>query len=628
MTPTPATETAYLTRLLSANASRFPTHTALRFKFAGIWQEVTWAAYADAVRAIALGLAALGIHAGDRVAIQSENRPEWLFADLATCTLRAATVGIYPTNPSAELVHMLQDSGARVIFSEDQEQVDKAISAEPSCPDLEWIVSLDPRGMDGYAHPKLITLDALIDHGKRFAAGGGTQQLDDAERWRTPEDLVALIYTSGTTGPPKGAMLTAANVSFAADVFGRSGGLLGSTVDDRDVLLSYLPLSHVVERAISIWVHLRTRSVVHFAESIETVSADLAEVQPTILFAVPRIWEKIQASIAIRAAHASRLKRACFALGSAASQVIAADRIARGGAWSVRARALYAIGYWPIYRPLRRQIGLLRIRQALSGAAPIAPAVLRFFLGLGVPLYEAYGMTENAAVATSNFSGRMLLGTVGEPHPGIEVRLADETNEVLTRHPGTFSGYWRNPEATAEVLDSDGWLHTGDIGEWVAGTHLRIIDRMKDIIITAGGKNISPSEIENLLKASPFVREAVVIGDRRPYLVAILGIEYDTVADWAARSRIEFTTYGDLSACPEVVELLAGVVREANGRLARVESIRKFRVLERELDHEDGDLTATQKLKRAAFARSMSHLVDDMYADGDRYPGADLGRNG
>ncbi len=619
--------TDYLIRMLRDSAAEIGDHTALRVKQSGIWQDITWRAYLDAVEDIAFGLAALGVVPGDRVAIQSENRPEWLFSDLAANALRAAIVGFYPTNPAAEILYLLVDSGARVLIAEDQEQVDKALEVESQAPALEWIVALDSRGISTDDHPKLLTIDELIERGARHRAAHPSLLADiDAER--TPDDIVTLIYTSGTTGPPKGVMLSAGNIAFSAFILSLDDGLLGAKPGPDDVLLSYLPLSHVVERGISVWANIASRTVVHFAESIETVTADLAEVQPTILFAVPRIWEKIQATVTIKMAGASRLKRAVYRVGMKWSAIIAEERIANDGDFTPKARALYVLGYLPLYRPLRKRLGLLKVRQAISGAAPISPDVLSFFLGIGIPLYEAYGMTENAAIATTNRRGRMKLGTVGEPQPHAEVALAAGTNEVLTRHPATFVGYWNRPDATAETIDADGWLHTGDVGEWVDGTHLRIIDRIKDIIITAGGKNISPSEIENTIKASPYVKEAVVIGDKRPYLTALIGIEYDTLADWAARRRIEFTTYRDLSTRPEVIELISGVIRDANTRLARVESVRKFRMLTKELDHEDGELTATQKLKRKAFAATVPQLIDDMYAGSDAYPGADLGRNG
>jgi long-chain acyl-CoA synthetase len=341
-------------------------------------------------------------------------------------------------------------------------------------------------------------------------------------------------------------------------------------------------------------------------------------VQPTILFGVPRIWERVLASTTIGLRNASLAKRLNARLWLAAAQRIGATLVRTGGRHTLGSRLLYGAGWVFLYRALRERIGMRRVRYAASGAAPIAPEVLRFFMGIGVPMFEVYGMTENSGIATTNKPGRVRLGTVGEAQSHTELRIDSDTGEILTRHPGTFGGYFRDPRATEGVLSADGWLHTGDIGEWVDGTHLRITDRAKDIIITAGGKNIAPSEMENALKASPYIKEAIVIGDRRPYLVALIGIEPETVGDWAQRRGVTYSTYRDLSEKPEVVGLIQTIVTRANERFASVEQLKKFRLLPKELDHHDGELTATQKVKRAAIIRLFGDLVDGMYAGGDR----------
>jgi long-chain acyl-CoA synthetase len=339
-------------------------------------------------------------------------------------------------------------------------------------------------------------------------------------------------------------------------------------------------------------------------------------VQPTILLAVPRIWEKLMATARIKVDSASRLKRAYGRFWLRQADRIGDSLAANGGDHTTSSRLLYAVGWVLFFRAMRERLGLRRVRYAVCGAAPVAPEVLKFFMGLGVRVVEVYGMTENSAIGTSNRPGRVRLGTVGEPLEGIEVRIEEETGEILTRHPGNFAGYWGKPEATAEALDADGWLHTGDVGEWVDGTHVRITDRMKDIIITAGGKNVSPSEIENALKASPYVKEAVVIGDGRRYLTALVGIELDTVGDWAQRKGLAFTTYRDLAEKPEVLKLVGDVVKDVNSRFSSVEQIKEFRMLPKELDHEDGELTATQKVKRSAVDAAYHDLVQSMYPRG------------
>jgi long-chain acyl-CoA synthetase len=571
---------------------------------------------------VAHALLAFGIRPGDRVAIQAENRPEWLYTDLGTLAARATTVGLYPTNPAAEVEYLLQDSGARILIAEDEEQVDKALAVLERCPDLERVVYLEPRGVAAIEHPSLLSWSEFLERG-RVHQQNEPLALEGVDARVREEDVATLVYTSGTTGPPKGAMLTHANVGFAMRTLLGEHGAYQPAPSVLDVSLSYLPLCHVAERALTTWSNAASGLLVHFAESIDTVQPDLREVQPSLFFAVPRIWEKLKAGVETKMASASLLKRTSYRFWSRVGGLMAAQMLRNGGRHTATSRMLYALGYPFHFRALRDRLGLRKVRAASSGAAPIAPEVLEFFLGMGIAVHEVYGMTENSAVGTVNRRGRLRLGTVGEAYPGTEVRLAEGTHEILVRHPGVFAGYWHRPEATSETVDSEGWLRTGDVGEWQEGTHLRIVDRIKDIIITAGGKNISPSEIENALKASPYIREAVVIGDQRPYLVALVGVEEDTVGSWARQRHIPYTTYEDLSQRAEVVDLVRQVLEQVNERFARVEQVRKFRMLTNPLDHESGELTATQKVRRAAMAQRYAELVEDMYAGSARFAGGD-----
>ncbi len=608
----PAATTTIASRVRD-RARQTPDLVAMREKDLGIWQEVTWARYWETVKVVGHALLALGIEPGDRVAIHSENRREWLYTDVGTVAVRAMTVGLYPTNPPAEVGYLLSHSGAKVLVAEDQEQVDKALEVLDQCPELSRIVYLEPRGIrHRYDHPKLLAWDDFLALGEEHRVLY-PHAVDERMAEATPDDIATLIYTSGTTGPPKGVMLSVSNVEFAIETLVHGGGFTSPPPGPHDITLSYLPLCHVAERIFTVWFNAGAGVRVHFGESIATVQSDLREVQPTILFGVPRIWEKMLAGVMIRLASASPVKRLHARLWLKVADWIGVRLVARGGEHSALTRLVYAIGWIFFFRALRERIGVRRVRYAASGAAPIAPDVLKFFMGIGVPMHEVYGMTENTAVATGNRPGRVRLGTVGEPHPGVELRIDDNTGEILTRHPGTFVGYFHDPEATAKAMNPDGWLHTGDVGEWVDGTYVQITDRAKDVIITSGGKNVSPSELENGLKASPYVKEAIVIGDRRPYLTALIGIELDTVGEWAQRRSIPYTTYRDLSNKPEVVGLVQSVVDGVNARLSTVEQVKRFRMLSKELDHEDGELTATQKVKRAVIAKVFADEVEEMY---------------
>ena len=610
--PAPAVTVASLARDWGSSD---PARIAMREKDFGIWQEYSWARTWDLVMDAAHGLLALGIEVGDRVSIQAEDRPEWVILDLATVAVRGITVGFYPTNPAAEVKYLLTDCGATVHLAEDQEQVDRVLEIDPAMvPNLSRIIYCEPRGVRTYSDDRLMDWDDFLTVGRQHRAENPDVVVGHMADAR-PDDVMTLVYTSGTTGPPKGAMLTNANTAFCITRIIGDDGLRGNQVPTADdLVVTYLPLCHVAERIFSTWHMVSCGLCLNFAESIETVTANLREVQPTLFFAVPRIWEKLHASVMIKGTDASPFKRLWLRFGLKLASVIGREKVANGGLHTTKSRLLNLVGYPLVFRALQERIGLRRCWHAGSGAAPIAPEVLEFFIGIGVPVYELYGMTENAAVATGNFPGRMILGTVGEPYPDIGFRLDEETGEIQTKHPGVFAGYWNRPEQTAETFTADGWLMTGDVGEWVDGTHVRIIDRIKHIIITAGGKNISPSEIENSLKTSPYVKEAMVIGDRRKFLSALIGIELDTVGDWALRRNIPYTTYRDLSEKPEVLELIQGVVNETNEKFARVESIREFRMIPKELDHEDGELTATQKIKRSAMEDAFGHLIDEIYA--------------
>jgi len=468
---------------------------------------------------------------------------------------------------------------------------------------LRSIVVMDMRGVGDLDDGSVTTFAELEATGA--AEAGALDRYRSSAAGLDPEDVAIIVYTSGTTGPPKGAMLSHRNLLAVADA---AGEVYEASADDE--VLSYLPLCHIAERLFSVINALHSGYVVNFGEGGESFTNDLREVQPTFFLGVPRVWEKMLAGIQIRSGDATWLKRTVHRYWVERGRTIAQRQM--NGEARPTDRLLHGVGWLMLYRSLRHKLGMSRIRVPLSGAAPIAPQVLEFFWSIGIPVREGYGQTENTALCTYTPDDDVRIGTVGKALPGVELRIAPD-GEILTRSPGVFKGYFRNPEATSQTVDAEGWLHTGDIGVLDDDGFLTITDRKKDIIITAGGKNVSPSEIENLLKVSPYVREAVVIGDRRKYLTALIGIEYDTVGDWATRRNLAYTTYGDLAGKPEVQELVQGVVDEANESLAQVETIKRFTLLRKELDEEDGELTATQKVKRSAIEQEFADAIEAMY---------------
>ena len=591
-------------RRLKDIASRFPERIAFRDKKFGIWNEISYKEFWLQVNYVGCALNYFGIGKSDKVAIHSENRPEWLISDIGAQAIGAISVGLYPTNPPAEVKYLLGHSESQILFAEDQEQVDKALEVLQDLPDLKKIIYFEDKGLFRYESEKLMKWEDFLEIGKtEFEKDKEfvNSRIDEIKS----EDIALMIYTSGTTGPPKGSMLSHGNLEWVSSIIPEISFTPGI---DNPEYLSYLPLCHVFGRLVDEIIGINTIGTINFAESIDTVQQDLAEIQPSIFPAVPRILERMHAGTLVRMRDASRLKQLLFKTASYFGNITAKRRLENPNDFF--AKITNFLAQMIAFRSLRKKLGLLNIDNAVSGAAPISPEILRFFMSLGVPIYEGYGMTENSAIATGNTPDKVKLGTVGTPQAGTELKLAED-GEILVRHPGVFKGYYKNEEATKEVIDEDGWLYTGDVGEY-DGEFLKIVDIKKDIIITSGGKNVSPSEIENNIKTSPFIKEAIVIGDDRKFLSALIGIEYDIVSNWALRKNIAHTTYRNLSENEEVQNLIWDEIQKANEYTSSLQ-IRKFRMLTKELDHEDGDLTATQKAKRNVIMEKFSDLIEDMY---------------
>lgn len=588
----------------------------MRQKAHGIWSETTWGEAWDTTVLAANGLMAFGVEPGDRVTIHSENRREWLILDLATVAVRATTVGLHPTNPEAETQHTLDDCAPVVHLAEDQEQVDKVLERpEGTFASLKKVIYVELRGLAEYNDPRLIHWDEFLELGRKYQQEN-PDALDTRMAAAQADDVMTVVYTAGATGPPKGAMLTNANCTFAIDALVSSKERMpgGKLPNGDDQILTFLPLCDVAERVFSTWHLVSTSAVLNFAKSDDQVTAALWEVQPTLFFVVPRMWEKLHAGVLLRAADASKFKSFMLQRSLRVAQWIGRERVANGGKWTVPTRLAYAVGWPLVFRPLRERLGLRHCRYAASGTAPIAPEVLAFFIGIGLNVFEIYGTTENTAVATANLDGRLKLGTIGEPYPGLadSVRLDETTQEIQLKHAGVFAGYWGNPESSAAALTSDGWLKTGDLGEW-DGTHLRFVEREQHMLVTSDGTSVSPSAIENSLKTSPFIDEAMVVGNRRDYLTALISIQMGTVGPWARKQGIPFTTYRDLTDREEVRQLVEQAVDQTNERVGQAGVIKEFRLIPKELDHEDGELTATSKVKRTSVEDVYGELVESMY---------------
>jgi long-chain acyl-CoA synthetase len=588
---------------LKAWAASRPDAVALRDKDLGIWNPISWAEYYRQVSACGRMLWKLGVRPGEHVSILSENRPEWLYADLGAQGIGARAVGIYQTNPPTDVAYILDHSQSVVLFCEDQEQVDKAIACRDDTPSVKHVIVFDPKGTRNYDDDRLMRWDDFIERGLALLESE-PEWFDEKVAGLDPEAASMVVYTSGTTGTPKGALLSPANALCGTEAM---LPLLGAS--DKDVILSYLPLCHVAEKIFSLFLPMASGAVVHFGESIATVQEDLREVSPTVFLGVPRIWEKMNASITLRMADSTRLKRTLFDFFSTRGRAIRDPmRQTPPTLWE---RFLFGIGDLLVFRPLQERLGLRRCRLPVSGAAPISADLLRWFWGIGVPVLEGYGMTESAGVSHINPPGAVRIGSVGTGLSMLECVTAGD-GEILVRGPNVFVGYLHNRQATAETVDTEGWLHTGDVGTLDDG-YLTITGRKKEIIVTAGGKNLSPEKIENALKTSPFVKEAVAIGDRRKFVSALVQIDGEAVGDWATRRALPYTDFEDLSGKPEVRKLIESEINRANELLARAEQVREFRLFPKELHQDDGELTATQKVRRRAIFDIWGDLIDRIY---------------
>jgi len=590
-----------LPQMLRENARTMPERIALRQKDFGIWLPISWREYDQRTRHFGLGLRALGLAEGGHVGILSENRAEWVVAQLGAGMVSAVAIGVYATSPANEVAYVLGHAEVEIVVCEDQEQTDKVLERLEELPRLKRIVVIDPKGLRGYVSELVIAFAEVLRLGAEHETAH-PRLVEACLAAQTSADIGLMVYTSGSTGKPKGAMLSYRNMrAQAAGVVERLG------YDATTTNLSYLPLCHVAEQMLSTMAPIYSGSCVSFGESIRTVQEDLREIAPTLFLGVPRIWEKLHAAIHIKLMEAGGWRRRLFEAGLAACEPFATKPKAER---SLREKAIAEFYHLVIFRALQNFIGLRKAKIALTGAAPIPPRIVQFFRTLGVPLVEVYGLTETSGMSVGQRLEHLLPASVGEAVAGAEAKLGDQ-GELLLRGDIVFEGYFRNPEATAGVL-RDGWLHTGDVAVIEAG-QVRIVDRLKDIMITAGGKNLSPSEIENTVKGSAFIKECIVVADGRRYPSALIQIDAETVGKWAEENRIAFTHFRSLAEHARVRDLVAAEIERANSQLAPVAQLKRFHLLVKELDHDDDEVTATMKVRRASIAKKYAAEIEGLY---------------
>ena len=577
-----------------------------REKEYGIWLSYSWSDYLEHARLIGHGLVALGLKRGEAISILSEDNKEWVYTDLAVQCVGGISSGIYTTDSASQLAYLVNDSDSRFLFVENDEQLDKFLSVREEMPGLTKVIVFDREGLHDYHDDHVIFIEELYDIG-RVHHKKHPELFEQEIAKSTPEDISILVYTSGTTGPPKGAMISNRNIMYSISV---GAYTLPALATDEQVC--FLPLCHILERFISVLSPIASKSTVNFAESPETVFDNVREVSPHIFTAVPRVWEKIYSRISIMVGDATSLGRWAYsralAAGTARAECLETDTPV-----PTMLEARYRFWDAVVLKNIRRMIGMDRLRRGTTGAAPISPDLLRWFKAIGIDLFEGYGMSETAGIISLNMFGKNKIGSVGLVVPGGQVRIGDG-GEIQYKAGNVFEGYWKKSEKTQEAMSDDGWLKTGDVGHVDNSGYVHITGRLKDIIITAGGKNITPAEIENKLKFSPYISDAVIIGDKRKFLSCLIMIDQENVEKFAQDKRVPFGDFASLCATEEVQELIGDIVRDVNDEFARVEQIKAFRLIDVLLTAEDDELTATMKLKRSFVEKKHKALIEEMYA--------------
>jgi long-chain acyl-CoA synthetase len=597
-----------LPKLLIANAQRYGRRkAAMREKEYGIWQAYSWAQYLEQARDFALGLAQLGFQRDDKLAIIGDNRPQLYWALVAAEALGGMPVPIYQDAIATEIRYVIDHSDAKVVLAEDQEQVDKVLEMRDKLPKVQCVIYDDPKGMRHYSFPFLLSFAQVQEQGRAFGRAH-PGYFEAAVHKGRGEDLAIINYTSGTTGLPKGVMLTHRNLITTAESY-----LQVDPLSERDEIMAYLPMAWIGDTFFSVVLSFLTGAATNCPEDTTTVRQDFREIGPTMTFAPPRIWENLLSQVQLRITDAGWLQRMLCQIFLPLGMRAAARRL-EGKALPPGWWLLTQLGEWLVYAPLRDQLGLRRIRAATTGGAAIGPEIIQFFRAIGTNLKQLYGMTECAAPATVQRDGAVKLDSAGPCIPGVEIKIS-EGGEVLLRCPGLFAGYYKDPEATNNALNN-GWLVTGDAGFLDPDGHLVIIDRAKDVSHLLDGSVFAPQYIENRLKFSPYIKEAVAAGHERPYVVAMINIDLEVMGNWAEKRGIPYSGYADLAQKPEVYELILQEIQRVNADLNEPLRIQKFVLLHKELDPDDAEITRTRKLRRRFVYDKYQHIIDAMYAEG------------